>query len=744
MSENGNRPDTMFPLTVEQKAVLLSGRDVWSTHAIEDAGIRAVRLSDGPHGLRMQEAGDNFGLLPSLPSTCFPPAVALGASWDPDIVATVGAALGLEARAAGVDIVLGPGVNIKRSPLCGRNFEYLSEDPLLSGRLGAAYVDGLQSTGVGAAVKHFAANNQETDRMRVSADVDERTLREIYLPAFEYVVSHARPAMVMCAYNKINGTYASEHRRLLTDVLRGDWDFGGAVVSDWGAVHDPVAAVRAGLDLEMPSTSGRSALALVAAVQAGQLDEVELDRAVARVLALAQYGGPPVPVDHDAHHLLARRAAAACVVLLKNDGVLPLPRAGEVVVLGEFARTPRFQGGGSSHVNATRAESFLAAAADYAAGAVPFAPGFTVDGTGDEVALRDEAVALARECGIAVVFAGLGEAEESEGFDRDTLDLPPAQVRLIRAVSAVAPKTVVVLSHGGTVSLEGWHDQVDAIVDGFLLGQGGGGALADVLYGAVNPSGKLAESIPLRIEDTPAFGNFPGELGHVGYGERLLVGYRSYATKGVAVRYPFGHGLSYTRFGVRELDVTVVEQDRVRVRLTVDNLGDRAGDHVVQIYVDATGRGPVLRPARELRAFTKVHVPVGGSVPVELTLDRRAFAFWDIGVADWVVTPGEYRVIIGRDSLTTELEHAVTLAGDALVRALTLNSTLQEWVDHPVVGPVLVDTLGSELLAAAVQPDKLRVIGSVPMQKVVNIIAGDVPAGAVDSLMAMTVSRSAA
>ncbi|MFI2478382.1 glycoside hydrolase family 3 C-terminal domain-containing protein [Nocardia xishanensis] len=743
MTKAQNRRVELSALTMEQKATLLSGRDIWSTHAIEDAGVRAVRLSDGPHGLRVQEeGGDHVGMQPSLPATCFPPAVALGSSWDPDIAEKVGEALGWEARSAGVDIVLGPGVNIKRSPLCGRNFEYLAEDPLLAGVLGTAYVNGLQSTGVGASVKHFAANNQETDRMRVSAEVDERTLREIYFPAFERVVTHAQPATVMCAYNRINGVYSSENRWLLTDVLRGEWGFRGAVVSDWGAVHDPVAAVRAGLDLEMPATGGRSVQQLMQAVEAGELDEADLNRSVERVLALAEHGGgAPGSVDHDGHHRLAREAAAASVVLLMNESALPLAADTRVAVIGEFARTPRFQGGGSSHVNPTRVDSFLEALAEHTASAVEFAPGFRLDEIGDEDSLRDEAVELARASEVALVFAGLSEAEESEGFDRVTIDLPAAQIELIRAVSAVAPKVVVVLSHGGLVSLEGWHDEVDAIVDGFLLGQAGGSAIADILYGVVNPSGKLAETIPLRIEDTPAFGNFPGEQGHVVYGERLHVGYRFYSTRGVPVRYPFGHGLSYTSFRARDFEVVSTGDDEARVRLVIENIGDRDGAHVVQIYVDSSGRGEVQRPARELRAFTKVHVRAGGSVEVELVLDRRAFAYWDVELSDWVVTPGEYRVILGRDALTIEAEGAVALVGDRIIRELTLRSTLQEWYEHPIVGPALLETLQSELLAAVVQPQALRMLGSLPMQKIANILGLSIPGGALDSLMAMTLTQ---
>ncbi|WP_241840525.1 glycoside hydrolase family 3 C-terminal domain-containing protein [Frankia sp. CcI49] len=736
-----NQEQHTITLTTEQMVTLLSGRDTWSTQPVESAGIRSVRLSDGPHGLRVQEeGGDPLGFLPSLPATCFPPAVALGSSWDPGVVAKVGEALGREAQAAGIDIILGPGVNIKRSPLCGRNFEYLSEDPLLSGVLGAAYVKGVQSTGVGASVKHFAANNQETDRMRVSADVDERTLREIYLPAFERVVKEAEPATVMCAYNKINGVYGSENRWLLTEVLRRQWGFTGAVVSDWGAVHDPAAAVRAGVDLEMPGTRGRSVRELMAAVVAGELDEAVVSESAERVRRLGRYGlGETNAVDPDAHHAIAREAASACTVLLKNEDVLPLSPDARIVVIGEFARTPRFQGGGSSHVNATRIDSFLCAAEEHARGPIEFAAGYDVDGDGDPRPLREAAVTAAAACEVAVIFVGLGEADESEGFDRTSIDLPEAQTALIRAVSTVSAKTVVVLSHGGVVGLEGWHDDVDAIVDGFLLGQAGGSALAEIIYGVVNPSGKLAETIPMRLEDTASFTNFPGEQGHVVYGERLFVGYRSVATTGVAVRYPFGHGLSYTTFRVRRFQVSVTGSDRVTVSVAVENVGDRDGAHVIQIYVDASSRGFVQRPARELRAFAKVFIPAGRSADLELALDRRAFAYWDTELSDWCVTPGEYRVILGRDALTSDAEETVILGGDHIVRELTLRSTVQEWFDHPVVGPILLETLESKLLFGLAQPGTLRVLGSLPMQKIVNLVGEGIPPGAIESLMAMTV-----
>lgn len=727
-------------LPLETKAALLSGQDFWSTPPVEVAGLPSVVLTDGPHGVRRQEGDfDRIGLLQSIPATCFPPAVAVGSSWDPEVAERIGAAVGREARILGVPVVLGPGVNIKRSPLCGRNFEYYSEDPLLAGVLGAAHVRGQQGQGVGASVKHFAANNQETQRMQVSADVDERTLREIYLPAFERIVTEAAPATVMCAYNRVNGVYASQNRWLLTEVLRQEWGFEGVVVSDWGAVDDRVAALEAGLDLQMPGDRGAGNRRVVEAVLAGELDEALVDRSARRVAALADLVHEPAgPFDAEAHHALARELAARCAVLLKNDGaVLPLAPDARVAVVGEFARTPRYQGGGSSHVNATRVDDALTALRE-ALPSVSFAPGFSLDGSGDDAALRGEAVAAARDADVAVVFAGLAEDDESEGFDRTTIDLPPAQVALIRAVAAAARRTVVVLSSGGIVSLEGWHDDVDAVLAGFLLGQAGGSALADLLTGAASPSGRLAESIPLRLEDTPSHLNFPGEQGHVRYGEGVMVGYRHYTTVGRPVRYPFGHGLGYTTVVTSGLQVTASGDDAASVSVTVTNTGDRPGRHVVQVYV-ATTAGPVRRPARELRAFTSVPLEPGESRTVELALDRRAFAHWDVREGGWVVAPGEYTVQVGASAAEVLAEETLTLVGDAIVPELTLGSSVAEWFEHPVVGAQLLEGFLASMPdgAAEMHAGMLQMIGSMPMRRFAADFGAAIPPAELDRLVAV-------
>ncbi len=656
--------------TVRQKAAITVGRDVWHTEALPALGIRSIELADGPHGLRQQAAGDgdNLGIGDSVPATCFPPAAGLASSWNPELVERIGRALGDECRVAGVDVLLGPGVNIKRSPLCGRNFEYFSEDPLLSGRLGAAWVHGIQSRGVGASVKHFAANNQETARMTVSADVDEATLRELYLPAFEHIVTTEHPRTVMCSYNRVNGIPAAEHHWLLTDVLRTEWGFTGAVVSDWGAVEHRAAALAAGTDLEMPGPQPGSVDDVVAAVERGDLPEGVLDATVARLAALAAHPASPLDsFDADAHHALARDAAAESIVLLRNEGgILPLDPARPVAVIGEFARTPRYQGAGSSQVVPTRLDNTLDAIRAIAP--TEFAGG---DDPG-------EAVALAARSETAILFVGLPPEDESEGYDRTHLDLPAAQLELISAVAAANPRTIVVLSNGGVVTLEPWHDSVPAIVEGWLLGQAGGGAVAELLFGLREPRGRLAESIPFRLQDTPAFLNFPGANDHVLYGERIFVGYRYYETVGVAVRYPFGHGLSYTTFDYGDLVAS-----RTAARVTVTNTGARPGREVVQVYVSAPDAS---RPRRELRGFATLDLDPGESRTVDIPLDARSFAHWDDD--GWAEIPGDHRVEIGRSS------HDIVLTGVVRIRGprrkpLTLDSRLSDFLDNPVIGPIL-------------------------------------------------------
>ncbi|MCU1496070.1 MAG: glycoside hydrolase family 3 domain protein [Acidimicrobiales bacterium] len=738
-------------LTLEEKASLVSGSGFWWTRKVDRLGIPSIMVSDGPHGLRRQpRSTDHLGMGESVPATCFPTASALGSSWDADLAREVGDAIGQEARHQGLSVVLGPGINIKRSPLCGRNFEYLSEDPLVSGVLGAALVDGLQGQGIGASLKHYAVNNQEADRLRVSAEVDARSLREIYLAGFERVVRESQPWTVMCSYNRINGVYASQDRWLLTDVLRDEWGFAGLVVSDWGAVEDPVAAVAAGLDLEMPSTGGASAAGIAAAVGSGSLDEALLDLAVSHVLHLVDRSLPafdaPDTCDEDANHALARRAAAECAVLLKNDDdLLPLlVPEGRIAVIGEFARTPRFQGAGSSKVNPTRVEDALTALRDGVGPevAVQFAAGFGVDDPrADAPALLLEAVAAARGAHSVVVFLGLPPSYESEGFDRDHLDLPADQLAVLAAVAEVNDRVVVVLVNGAVVAVEPWEHQAGAILECWLGGQAGGSAVADLLLGAVNPSGRLAETMPVRLQDTPAYLNFPGEDRHVRYGEGVHVGYRYYDAVGRAVSYPFGHGLSYTTFEYTDLAVTVVPVGgsadgratspgwrgaaRIDVSLTLTNTGPVAGKEVVQLYL-ADPEVSVQRPVRELGAFAKVALAPGESAPVSFTLTERDLSYWSTRLGGWVLEAGAFEVMIGASSRDLRLAATVTVDAPPVLFPLDASSTVAEWLDHPVGHELLMTALrsgpGGDLSSLVEDPEQRRMLGSFPLGRLATML----------------------
>ncbi|WP_407343661.1 glycoside hydrolase family 3 C-terminal domain-containing protein [Pengzhenrongella phosphoraccumulans] len=724
-------PALLAELTLEEKAALLDGSDFWHTEPIARLGIPAVMVTDGPHGLRKQAvAGDHLGIGTSVPATCFPPAAGLASTWDVDLLARVGVALGDECRAEQVAVLLGPGVNMKRSPLCGRNFEYFSEDPLLAGELGAALVRGIQSRGVGTSLKHFAANNQETERMSVSAEVDERTLREIYLPAFERIVTSARPWTVMCSYNRINGVYASENRWLLTDVLRGDWGYDGVVVSDWGAVNDRAAAVHAGLDLEMPSSGGGGQRKILAAIAAGTLSLPDVDLAVTRVLTLVDRALPALApgqtFDAAAHHALAREAAAASAVLLKNDGaILPLdPRVGgAIAVVGEFARTPRYQGAGSSQVVPTRLDDALTAVRQLVGGAreVTFAPGYVPDAEQGDAALVAQAVGHAQAAQVVVLFLGLPAADESEGYDRTHLDLPAAQLELLDAVAAVNDQVVVVLSNGSVVALHPWQDRARAVLEGWLLGQGGGQAVADLLFGAVNPSGRLAETVPVRHCDNPTIGAFPGELGSVRYGEGLLIGYRWYDAHRLEVSYPFGHGLSYTTFGYTDLTTTVLcagPEVQVEVGLTVTNTGSRAGRETVQVYV-ADPESSVFRPDQELKGFAPVSLEPGASARVTLMLDARAFSFWHVQLHRWVVEGGSFEIRVGASSRDVRLSGTVELTGDALTPPLSPQSPASAWLDHPMTGPALQARFAdaSNVAAGLFDPSTAEMMRAIPLDR---------------------------
>ncbi|MET0861977.1 MAG: glycoside hydrolase family 3 C-terminal domain-containing protein [Microbacterium sp.] len=671
-------------MSLEEKASLVSGFAFWNTTAVESAGVPAVVLSDGPHGVRRQEQGaDHLGINAARPSTAFPTASATASSWDRDLLSTMGVALGEEARALGVDVLLGPGVNIKRSPLCGRNFEYFSEDPLLSGELGAAWVRGLKTQGVGASVKHYVANDQETDRMSISAEVDERTLREIYLRAFQRVVEGSSPATIMASYNAVNGVPVISNHWLLSKILRGEWGFDGVVVSDWGAAaSDVVAAVRAGLDLDMPGT-GAGSVALIEAVKTGVLEEEILDRAASRVAELATtIIGKRTDVhvfDVDTHHALAREIAERSAVLLKNDGVLPLSAdtKGGIAVIGEFAPTPRYQGAGSSHIVPTRLDNALDAIRDRAGDReVVFEPGFTLDGQ-EDVELIERAVSAARSASDVVVFLGLPPEDESEAFDRLTIDLPADQLTLLKRVASVNDRVTVVLSNGGVVSVEPWQSGVSAILEMWLAGQAAGTATASLLFGDANPSGKLAETLPLALSDTSSFHNFPGNGQTVLYGERIYVGYRHFDSVGRDLAYPFGHGLSYTRFEYDRLAVEVVG-DALEIQVEVTNVGSRDGAEIVQFYSVPPKSGED-RPSHELVGFEKVEVVAGESVLVATRIPLGDLDYWSTHARQWVRADGVYTIQAAASSRDVRAEVSIQLAGTEPAPPLTLDSAMGDW-----------------------------------------------------------------
>ncbi len=690
-------------MSLEQKASLCSGLNRWLTEPIEQHGIPSIRMNDGPIGLRFTEG--ERPLEESRPAVCFPCLAAVASSWDRDLAEKMGRALAREAKSHGVHILLGPGVNMKRSPLCGRNFEYLSEDPYLAGELGVAYVRGVQNEGVGTSLKHFAANNQETRRMAIDARVDERALREIYLPAFERIVKQAKPWTVMCAYNSVNGDYASQNRRLLTEILREEWGFDGVVVSDWEAVFDRVKALAAGLELEMPGNGGVNDVRIVEAVRSGALEQGILDTAVERLLSLvfrAKKGEEGLKKDQSgfdaaAQHALAREIASESVVLLKNqNGILPLDSGsvGSVAVIGRFAQHPRLQGGGSAHINPTKIDSAYKAMVELAGKSTPieFAPGYP-EGEDEDESLIRAAVELARGAEATVIFAGLPDVYESEGYDRIHMDLPPSHNRLVEEVCKVQENTIVVLSNGSAVSMP-WSDRVGAIVETWLPGQAGGGAIANVLFGRTNPSGKLSETFPCRLEDNPSYLGFPGDTQAVSYGEGIYIGYRYYEKKRVEPMYAFGFGLSYTRFeytGLKLSSESLKAPDTLEAKVKVRNAGDRAGKEIVQLYV-RDRESTIDRPEKELRGFDKVSLEPGEEREVTFTLGFRDFAYYDTAKAEWSVEQGEFEILVGGSSVDLPLRAIVFFESDMLPEIHTA-STVGDWWDHPKARAIAEDFL---------------------------------------------------
>ncbi len=678
--------DLIKKMTLEEKAALCTGASPWATTPIKRLGIPELTFSDGPHGVRRVEDVNAF-IATSFPATCFPTASCMASSWNRDLIYQVGEAIAEECIALKVDVILGPGVNIKRTPLCGRNFEYFSEDPYLAGEMAVSYIKGVQSKGVGVSLKHYAANNQEYQRSTISAELDERTLREIYLPAFEAAVKKSQPWTVMCSYNKINGTYASENHKLLTEILKDEWGFEGVVVSDWGAVHDRVKALKAGLDLEMPGPRERRVRAVIDAVRSGELDESVLDEAVRRILQIVfkaaetQKGGS---MDIANHHALARRMAGEGMVLLKNNGVLPLKQPRRIAVIGRSAKEAYYQGGGSSHINPTRVDNPYEELQKIAGDAeLSFAEGYPRDESFDQ-ALIDEACENARLAEVALLYISLPATKESEGYDRSDLDLTAHQVALIKAVAAVQPATVVVLNNGAPVVMSEWIDDVAAVLEAWMMGQAGAGAIADVLFGRLNPSGKLAETFPLKLKDTPAYINYPGENGAVRYGEGIFVGYRYYDAREIPTLFPFGHGLSYTTFEYRNPKVSSQsfrDVDGVTVSVDVTNSGKMAGKEVVQVYVHDK-KSKLNRPPKELKGFAKIDLQPGETRTVSIPLDFRAFAYYHPAYKQWITEDGEYDILIGASSADIRATLTVTLKSTIeLPCILHRESTLREWIE---------------------------------------------------------------
>lgn len=728
MSENTY--PSVNDLTLEEKASLTSGGDAWHLQGVEAKGIPGYMITDGPHGLRKSNSATTgeVDLNNSVPATCFPPAAGLSSSWNPELIHQVGEAMAEECIQEKVAVILGPGVNIKRNPLGGRCFEYWSEDPYLAGHEAVGIVAGVQSKGVGTSLKHFAANNQETDRLRVSANISQRALREIYFPAFEHIVKTAQPWTIMCSYNRINGVHSAQNRWLLTDVLRDEWGYEGIVMSDWGADHDRVASLNAGLNLEMPPSYTDDQI--VDAARGGRVRPEQLDRMAQGMIDLVNKTRAAMSIDDyhfdvDAHDEVAHQAAIESMVLLKNDDdILPVAANAKIAVIGEFARTPRYQGGGSSHITPTKMTSFLDTLAERGAD-VTFAPGFTLDLEPADAKLETEAVETAKNADVVLMFLGLPEAAESEGFDRETLDIPAKQVELLEAVAAENKNIVVVLSNGSVVSVAPWAGNAKGILESWLLGQSGGPALADVIFGKVSPSGKLAQTIPMDINDDPSMINWPGEEGHVDYGEGVFVGYRYYDTYDKAVDYPFGFGLSYATFAIDGVNVAKTGANTAHVTATVANTSDVDAAETVQVYV-APGKASVARPKHELKGFRKVFLKAGESAEISFDLDERAFAYWSEKFNDWHVEAGEYTVEVGTSSRDIAAVAVVTLDGDGKALPLDEWSTFGEWSCDPV---------GSKIVASVYAEGEAGNLPQLPDNDMMRMFLKSMPINSMPMLM---------
>ncbi len=709
-------------MTLEEKASLCTGANEWSTTSIDRLGVPEMIVSDGPHGVRRVEDINSLGTK-SHPATCFPTASCLASTWNTDLIHGMGEALGEECIALNVDVLLGPGINMKRSPLGGRNFEYFSEDPFQAGELAVALINGVQSKGVGTSLKHFAVNSQEFQRFFMSAEVDERTLREIYLPAFEKAVKIAKPWTVMCAYNKVNGTYSSENTRLLTEILKQEWGFDGMVVSDWGAVHDRVKSLQAGLDLEMPGPQDRRVQAVAEAVRDGSLDEKILNESVRRILeTVVKSKQTPKngTFDIPAHHALAKEIASEGLVLLKNNGLLPLKESKQIAVIGRSAMHAYFQGGGSSHINPTQLDiPYKELQKKSEKSELAYAEGYPDNETYRQDMI-DQAAHLAEQADVALLYIAPPPFWESEGYDRKSLDLPEQHVALIKAVAKVQPNTVVILNNGAPIGMSAWIDDVAAVIESWMMGQAGSAAIADILYGKINPSGKLAETFPIRLEDIPAYLNWPGETRKVYYGERIFIGYRNYEHCKIPVQFPFGHGLSYTTFEYKNPRLSAAEfidADGLTVSVEITNTGSMAGKETIQVYVHDK-ESSLLRPAKELKGFTKVDLQPGETQTISIPLDFRAFAFYHPIYKDWITEDGDFDILIGASSadirctLTAKLKSTVNLPC-----VLDIESTIREWLNDPrgkkVLQPMIgqIEEQAKKIFGSENSGDKISAIG---------------------------------